>query len=239
VIFAGAYVKKAAEKMAEKDFKDTGLADVFRTSLSAVQYLIKLVKHTRRSSGWDFSQLKWRNENSEVGVLNDKGEVLYIPAGFLKWYTSAPAKLIQRITESVKPERVLIVGVRNGDVFDEVSVNETEKILFDDPALDDDELDVDAVLPELEHGQRVKLEGTLTRGNASANSMGFDYKGHVLFCIPQTGNVRQFKSALFLRCIVEGTITRLAKHQAVLEKRPTIIVEKVTPLEYEGQNKLF
>lgn len=231
------YLKKAGEKMAENDFKDTGLKDAFKKSLSALQHLVKLVKHTGMLSGWDMTTILWRNQNTEAGIPNSQGEILYVPAEFLGWYSSAPIGLVRRITVVIRSERTLSIGIKNGYKFDEVTVSESEKELFNgvQPMEDDEEL----LFPELEHGRPVKLEGKLIRGNEAANSMGLEYKGHVLNCIPNAGNVRRFKSALFLRCIVEGVVTRLAKQHTIAEKRPTIILHKVTPLEHDDQHALF
>lgn len=137
---------------------------------------------------------------------------------------------------SITMSKVASVGVRNDGGYEVVTVDEVDKLLFveDQPEMEDGFL-----FPELEHGSLVKLEGKLIRGNEASNSVGLEYQGHVLNCHPEHGNVRQFKSALFLRCVVEGTVSRLTKQRMVAEKRPTIIVSKVVPLEGDDQYHLF
>lgn len=234
--FALSYLKKAGEKMAENDFKEIGLKDVLQKSVDAIQHLIKLVKHTKLIRGWDTNSVVWRNNNTEIGIPNADGEPVFLPVEFFRWYTSLPPRLIGKITGVITQERTLSFGVKRDGEFEEVSVNVNEKIYFAD---DDVAPDEDYLFPELKHGDQVKLEGKLTRGNASSNSIGLEYEGHTLNCIPERGSIRRFKAALFLRCIVEGSISRLTKQRMVGEKRPTIVVRNVVPLERDDQYELF
>jgi hypothetical protein len=235
-VLALSYLKKAGEKMAEKDFKDIGFNDVLKKSIDAIQHLIKLIKHTKMSHGWDTKNVQWRNNNSEIGILNTRREPIFLPVAYLNWFLSLPPQLISKITGVVAQERTLSIGVKRGGDFEEVSVNVDEKVYFFDYEIEAEE---DYLFPEMKHGDEVKLEGRLTRGNASSNSIGLEYAGHILNCIPEQGSIRRFKSALFLRCIVEGTINRLSKQRMVAEKRPTIVVRKIIPLERDDQYDLF
>lgn len=234
--FALGYLKKAGEKMAENDFKEVGLKDVLKKSADAIQHLIKLVKHTRLMRGWDTKNVLWKNNNSEIGILNAQGEPIYLPVEYFRWYSSLPPRLISKITTVIAQERTLSFGVRRDGEFEEVSVTVEEKAYF---AEDELEIEEDYLFPDLKHGDQVKLEGKLTRGNASSNSIGLEYEGHILNCVPERGSIRRFKPALFLRCVVEGEITRLTKQRMVGEKKPTIIIRNVTPLERDDQYDLF
>lgn len=113
-----------------------------------------------------------------------------------------------------------------------------EKSIFVTNA-DDEEVDDEFLFPELEQGMLVRLEGRLTRGNAETNSVGLNYKGHILNCVPEAGSVVQYKPALFLRCVVEGIVTRLHKNYLVAERKPTIIFKRITQLENDLQDSLF
>jgi hypothetical protein len=235
-VFALGYLKKAGEKMADNDFKDIGLKDVLKKSLSAVQYLVQLVKHTRLLRGWDISKVSWRSNGDEVGINNRNGEVIFIPVEFFTWYGSLSPRLISKMTMVVKVGCKLTIGVLNDGIYKEVTVDEKEKTLFSQEQI---EVEEDVLFPELEHGSFVKLEGKLIRGNEASNSVGLEYEGHILNCVPEYGNVRQFKQALFLKCIIEGTVSRLTKQRFVAEKRPKIILSKVTPIEGDDQYNLF
>lgn len=231
--FALAYLGRAGNEMAKSDFEGVGLKDVFKKSLKAAIYLIRLAKHTTKLKGWLLENVKWRNDNTEVGIPNKEGEYEYFPVEFVKWYTTMPPQIIRKMAEVVEEERSLTVGVFDGGVLVQEKITIREKRIFVMDA--DDEVDDEFLFPELEQGMIVKLEGRLTRGNAETNSVGLDYKGHILNCVPETGSVVQYKSALFLRCIVEGTVTRLNKTHVVAERKPTIIFKRITPLEDDAQ----
>lgn len=227
--FALSYLKKAGEKMAENDIGDKGLSDVLKKSVEAIQSFIRLVKHTKSNNGWDTKKVKWNNDNSIVGIPNNDGEYIYIPTEYFIWITETPPKLLSRITTAITNERSLSVGLKEGEAFIEEKITNIEKVLFlGNELIQDDE---EFLFPEFEHGQEVKLEGKLIRGNEASNSVGFDYEGHILNCLPEEGSVVQFKPALFLKCIIEGTITRFKKNSRVAEKRPRIILKRVLPLE--------
>lgn len=234
--FALSYLKKAGEKMAENDFKEIGLKDVFKKSIDAIQHLIKLVKHTKRLQGWNTKNISWRENNSEVGILNLDGEVIYLPVEYFRWFESLPPQVISKIIGVVAEDRNLSIGFQRDVEFEVVTVNIEEKVYF---SSNENEFDEEYLFPELKHGDIVKLEGKLTRGNESSNSIGFEYENHILNCIPESGSIRRYKPALFLRCIVHGTITRMSKQRMVSEKRPTIIIQNIIPLEKDDQYNLF
>lgn len=235
--FALGYAKKAGEKLAENDFKDIGLKDILKKSMTAIQTLAKVVKHTRRARGWKTDRFALDDPTGTVLIVNDKGEELPVPTEFYRWFQQLPPRLLIRMTSVIRTERVLSIGIARSEKIDEVHVNEEDKPLFDDTR--DEEEDEDILLPELVHGQDARLEGRLIRGNEASNTAGLEYQGHVINCVPAHGSVRQYKAALFLRCKVEGRITRHAKSRFVADRRPTLIVEKVVPLETDPQLGLF
>jgi hypothetical protein len=235
--FALGYVKKAGEKLAENDFKDIGLKDALKKSMCALQTLTKLVKHTRRGRGWDQVRVEPSLGQHTVLVANDRGEELPVPLEYFRWYQQLPPRLLTKMTSVVRSDRVLIIGVFKETGTDEVTIAEGDKKLFDQ--LQQDDFEEDILFPELTHGVEARLVGRLIRGNEASNSVGLEYMGHVINCIPAQGSVRQYKAALFLRCKVEGRITRHAKNRFVADRRPTLIVDRVVPLEDDGQLGLF
>lgn len=235
--FALGYAKKAGEKAAENDFKDIGLRDVLAKSMNAMQSLARVIKHTRRSRGWETVRFAMNTPNVQVVILNDRGEELRVPAEFFQWYQQMPRRLLVRMTSVVRSERVLSIGLAGDKPSDEVRVTEVDKPLFDDAI--DEELEDDILFPELIHGKDATLEGRLIRGSEASNSVGLEYQGHVINCVPAHGSVRQYKAALFLRCKVVGRVTRQTKTSFVADRRPTLIVEKVVPLEKDTQMSLF
>ncbi len=235
-IWGGAYLKKAGEKMAENDFKDVGLKDVLRKSISALRHLVALVKHTKGMLDWGSTDIRWRVNDGLVGVANESGEVIFVPIEFFRWYLDLPPGLLMKMTSVIEDERVLTIGAEKNGRFEETTVTAAEKVYFGHEAAANEE---DLLFPELEHGAAVRLEGHLTRGNEDSNSVGLKYKGHILNCVPESGNIKRYKPALFLTCIVEGTISRLYKQSTVAEKKPTIIFSSITPIETDDQIGLF
>lgn len=231
--FALAYLKKAGEKMAEKDFGDIGFSDVLKRSMAALQYLFKLVKHTGLFKNWGGLKIVWRDSGREIGFPGADGEYLYVPVEHFRLFENIPSKHVSKLIFPIQSGRMLAIGLEG---HGEVTLSNLEKHLFVEDAQEEDE---DFLFPELEHGASVKLEGRLIRGNQAANSVGLEYMGHVINCHPEHGNIRQYKSALFLRCVVEGYVTRFAKQRLVAEKRPTIFISKVVPLESDDQYGLF
>lgn len=225
----GTYVATAAKKMAENDFEDVGLQDVFRKSLEGIQWAIRIGKHVGSIARRTFEGVRWRNGNKEVGIPNAAGDLLYVPTEYLDLFEKMPAGLLVKITSVVTEERSLEVVVYRDQQADEVAtVSATEKPIFCPDVSDE-------LFPELEHGADFDEEGLVTRGNENANSLGFMYEGHILTCYPEQGNIVRFKEALFLKCRMQGTVTRADKFGQPLEPRPKIIFTSVKPLE-EGQD---
>lgn len=235
--FALGYAKKAGEKFAENDFKNVGLKDALSKSMSALQSLAKLIKHTRRPHGWEISRIEPTMTADSVIVKNDSDEELRIPIEFYRWYQQMPPRLLVKMTSVIRLDRVLTIGSIRDERIETVTITESEKKLFDN--LEVDEIDEEILFPELIHGANAVLEGRLIRGNAASNSVGLEHMGHVINCVPLMGSVRQYKSALFLRCRVEGRITRHSKNRFIADRRPTLIVDRVIPLETDTQGSLF
>ncbi|QZA80102.1 hypothetical protein [Deefgea piscis] len=225
--------KKAGEKMAENDFKDIGLKNVMSKSISALLYLVKIVKHTKRVKNWDVEKIEPTLSEDFVVIVNNENKELMVPYAYYEWFQHLPQKSLNKMVSVIEENRVLTIGVY-GDSPDQVSVDNTEKIYFDQ-SLEVDE-DEEFLFPEFVQGDNVLLEGKLIRGSEKTNSLGLEYKGHIINCVPVVGNVRQFKSALFLRCRVVGIISRHIKEKFVAEKRPTLIIHEVIPLESDEQS---
>jgi hypothetical protein len=235
--FALGYAKKAGEKLAENDFKDVGLKHVFTKSMAALQTLAKLVKHTRRPRGWELAKIDPTMSVNTVTITNDSGEELKVPMEFYRWYQQMPPRLLVKMTSVIRRDRILTIGTTQDQVTEEITITEIEKPLFDNLEIED--LEEEILFPELIHGQTAALEGRMIRGNEASNSVGLEYMGHIVNCIPSQGSVRQFKSALFLRCRIQGQITRHAKSRFVADRRPTLIIDRVIPLETDAQDRLF
>jgi hypothetical protein len=235
--FALGYAKKAGEKMAENDFKEIGLKHALSKSMSALQMLAKLIVHTRRPRGWEQARIDPTISIDTVIVTNDSGKELEVPVEYYRWYQQMPPRLLVKMTSVIRRNRVLTIGATQGGENEVVTITEIDKPLFDN--LEIDEIEEEVLFPELMHGGIASLEGRMIRGNEASNSVGLEYMGHVINCVPSQGSVRQYKSALFLRCRVHGQISRHSKNRFVADRRPTLIIDRVVVLETDAQEGLF
>jgi hypothetical protein len=225
-----AYLTTAATKLAEHDFKDIGVRDLFTKALKGVQWFIKIGKHLGTLTERRLTNLRWRENNTEVGVPNEHGVYLFVPREFFEAFLKAPSGLLSRVVKIVETERILLVGRNEAGQIDEVSVTSREKHIF----YTSEEEPTQTLFPELAHGQPVTLDGIVTRGNETANSIGFRYSEHILTCYPRIGSVVRFKPHLFLRCIIVGQVSRADGHGGTSDPRPKIIFDDLSTIEPEG-----
>tara|TARA_R110001592_G_scaffold10110_2_gene52746 strand:+ start:8562 stop:9494 length:933 start_codon:yes stop_codon:yes gene_type:complete len=227
-----AYGAKAAQKMADNDFKDIGLKDVFRKALSAIQWMIRIGKHMGDLTIKKFENVKFKDNNALIGIRNSQGEFLYVPKEFLEFYASASPNLLKKITEVVEEERSLSVGIYEGNAVVEETVTRRHRQIFTNEVEEPGEV----LFPELAHGQTVILEGELTRGNEMSNTVGIGYQGHILTGVPEVGSIVRFKLSLFLRCKVYGRVSREDEKGRLDARRPRIIFTRIESLESDDDN---
>lgn len=237
--FVTAYAKKAGEKMAERDFSEIGFKDIARKSMDALVRLVELIKHLRKAPDWRNTRITWSEDASVAFIDDGAGNVISVPSEYIKWYKEIPRSALRKLSAPIVNGRTMTVASRQEDGdFRFVSVDsEQAHLLAEGDELGEDEF----LFPELKHGDDVDLEGLITRGNQSTNSIGFQFKGHILNCIPDSGNVRRYKSAMFLHCRISAMVDRHIGSLARLDNRPTLRVKQVVPLEDDnkGQRLLF
>lgn len=224
------YLSAAAKKLAENDFKDASIKAVFIRALETMQWMVRIGKHVGSMYQKKFDKnLKWRNNNAEVGIMNNRDEYLYVPTSQLHAFASCPPKLFHGIADIIEEERELSIGVIKNSQPSIVTISYAEKHIF---GTQTDDLD-DILFPDLQHGQYVELEGRTTRGNATTNSVGFRYKDHILTCYPQKGSIVNYKHILFTNSIIKGVIDRNNKFGIAIDKRPKIKFAEIVSLENE------
>ena len=109
-----AYLTTAATKLAENDFKEKGIKDIFKSAMSGLQWLIKIGKHLGTFEQRKLTGVKWRNNNEEVGIPNSKGEIIYVQRWHFELYINCPISLLSDIVSIVELERNLVIGVKEG-----------------------------------------------------------------------------------------------------------------------------
>jgi len=232
-----AYFARAAQKMAEKDFANVGLVDVFRRAMAAIKWFARISKHMGSTTVREFANTKFSKDNSLIGIANGSGEVLYVPKDVLATYVLTNPELLDGLASNVEADRVLNIGTVSDGSVDEETIGPADRHIFTTTA---DDLTEEILLPELNHGDHVILEGELTRGNSASNSMGFRYKDHILNVYPESGSIVQYKPLLFLECRLHGTVDRTDENGHVPSRRPKLRVSKLERLHGSGpQRNLF
>lgn len=230
-----AYLTTAAKKMAENDFKEIGFKTILKKAFQSICWVIKLTSHLKTTKKEKFENLKFRNNNTEVGILNEEGELLYVPVETLELYKKCPDSLFSNVAQIIEEDREMEIGLQDSTEI-KAGIKYSEKNIF---YVDEDEED-EIVLPELIHGQHVELEGHTTRGNEKTNTLGFLYQDHVLTCKPQKGSIVSHKINLFDNCLIKGVVDRLDKFGNFKEKKPRIIFSELIKINpFDPQQKLF
>lgn len=227
------YVTTAAKKLAENDFKEIGIKDLFKKAFKGIYWVIKLGTHLKTLKKAKFDNVKFRNDNREVGIINENGEILYLPVEYIDFYTNCPDSLFSKISEIIEPERELEFGVNDFD--DTAKINASDKEIFYKKRDEDEEI----VLPELKHGDYVEIEGHVTRGNENSNTIGFLYSNHILTCNPREGSIIKYKLNLFSNVIIKGFVNRLDKDGFFKEKKPRIEIIEMVEHIHDRQRNLF
>lgn len=226
---ATAYLVKAGQKMAEKDFHDIGFKDVFKMTLKAIQWTIRIGKHLGNITKKKFENVKFSNDYTEIGIPNFEGKILYVPKKYFNLYSSVNSEIFKEISLIVEDERWLAIGVREDSGYVEETITTRYRAIFTQ-----EEQTEELLFPELEHGQNVMLEGEITRGNGRTNSLGFLYKGYVLSAYPQSGSIVRFKHSLFLKVRIHGIVSREDDKGRFSARKPKIIFNELEPIKEIG-----
>jgi hypothetical protein len=236
-VVATTYLATAATEIAKKDFKNVGTKDIFRSALRGVQWMLRIGKHMRDSVVRTFPGAKFRKNNSEIGLVNAEGKVLWVPKGYLHMYADVRTNLLTKLADLVEDGRTLVIGVVEEGVAEEERLPKGLKSIFVEDEADSDEV----VLPELKHGSRVDLVGDLTRGNEMSNTLGLKFKGHVIVCHPKDGSIVRFKNALFGPVRVRGVVSRLDEFGKVTARNPHLTITRIIPIKTDegGTPDLF
>ena len=223
---ATTYLTTALKKAAENDFKDKGIKDIVKEAFKAIKWVVKIAVHMKSLTVKQFTKAEFTIEGKRedvVSIKNDSGLPIYVPQVYLDTYAKCPDKLFSRLTKLIKEGRELEIDInpalpKDADDTEGAAVITTaDKYVFTQK---EDEEDI--ILPELVHQQYVELEGHITKGNEKANTIGLDYKRHILICIPANGNIISYKNLLFTNCTVKGYVDRTDDNGEVTEKKPKI-----------------
>tara|TARA_B100000929_G_scaffold206544_1_gene164610 strand:- start:1042 stop:2001 length:960 start_codon:yes stop_codon:yes gene_type:complete len=235
-VVATAYLTKAAQKMAERDFSDFGFKDIFRASLDGLKWFARIGKHMGDVSIRKFSDVRFDSPNGLIGIVNAQGEILYVPKHILEIYSQCPANILENIATNITHGRDLVIGSVEGGSLDEVTIDSSEKHIF---CQDEEEEEDEILFPELEHGAEVVLEGEITRENKTSNSMGFKYSDHILTSYPEIGSIVQYKHLIFSECRLYGRVSRLDGKGRLNARKPKLIFRHLEEIRGNETYDLF
>ncbi|SEF95566.1 hypothetical protein [Marinobacterium lutimaris] len=235
-VVATAYLTKAAQKMAEKDFSDFGFKDIFRASLDGLKWFARIGKHMGDVSIRKFSDVRFDSSNGLIGIVNDQGDTLYVPKHVLDLYCQCPANILENVASNITHGRNLVIGSIEDNVLDEVTIDSSEKHIF---CQDEEEEEDEILFAELEHGAEVVLEGEITRENKTSNSMGFKYNDHILTSYPEIGSIVQYKHLIFSQCRLYGRVSRLDEKGQFNARRPKLIFRHLEEIRGGENYDLF
>jgi len=244
--FAATYFTATATKAAQEGLFSTGAAKdvkvVFKAAIRSAQWVIRI--------GSRIGMLKKRLDDVKLGsnpgevlIPDDQGKMLITPKKYFDLYMGCPIRIFSKNAKIIDNDRVLELGVFDAGKEEKVTLSIKEKYYY---YSESEESGV--VLPELIEGELVELEGYITKGNEKANTLGFEYKGHILSCVPEVGTITEYKSGIisrkdnriFPKVKIKGRVDRTSVKGEFKEIKPRIIFSKIVLLEEIDSNlKLF
>lgn len=232
------YAITALNQIAKNDFKETTSKDIFKGIIKGIKWTIEITKHLKKKKVKQFpnSKVEYKDGIQMIGILNEEGEILFVPTEYLELYRNVPENLFDKLTKQIEPERELEIDFDEYYKGDNDDTGKPAKIEFKSKSLFyEEKIDDEILFPEFKHGAYVELDGYLTRGNEKSNTLGFEYSGHILTCIPYKGSIKNEKQTLFTNCLIKGFIDRQTKDGSFKEKRPRIKYLEIINQELEDK----
>lgn len=235
------YLTAIAKKAGSDGIFETGptkdIKKIVIRSLQSIQWIIKIAKIRNKMGENEIEGAKPNisDKTVEIPSIDNPQNKLIVPMEFFEEYIICSKDLLSKLVSIVDERTELEIGAKeNENEFMTIKITEGEKNIF----YTDKEKD-EIILPELEDGKSVALEGQITRGNEKDNSIGFLYNGHVLTCKPKDGRITKYKNNiisssakhLFPEVIISGVVERKAISGEFKEKRPRIIFENIEAVE--------
>lgn len=245
-VATGTYLTATAKKAADDGLFKTGLAKdiktTFKAAIKSAQWVIKIgsrIGMLRRK----YEGVRVSSNAEDFLVPDVNGDTISVPKKYFNLYSECPAKLFSRNVKIVDDNKILEVGLYEDGKDEKVKISKTERDFF---YSEDGENEV--LFPELTEGQRVELEGIITRGNEKTNTIGFEYKEHILTCVPKDGNIADYKYKIispqkdhfFPKVKIIGVVERISTKEEFKQDRPRVIFSEIILLEKKDDSpKLF
>jgi len=238
----GAYGIATSQQAGKEGVFETGaLKDVKKIAAKveiALKWVVNIAKHKGTLEKHDLKTDIATTSDQNVVIKNAQGLEMKVPMEFFEIYKKCPTDLFSKLAAVIEPERELEIGSTSSE---KAVITANEKSIFYKPKKDDES---NIVLPELQHGDFVELEGFFNRLNEQQNSVGFQYKGHTITCKPEEGSINKFKHHMIsqesdhiLSAVkISGVVERLDKKGKHKDKRPIIKITDVKSIEEPSEN---
>ena len=207
----------------------------------ALSWFIRITKHIKTIEDERYTIGSKTQSGVVIEIINEDGKSLMVPVECFEFFKEAPKNLLERNTMIIEEGRELAFETEGEEP---VSITVEEKgIYVDSKGVDEDGI----VLPELEHGEEVELEGQITRTNEEKKTIGFRYKGHVLEAFPEDRNLEKHKSQIVSdgaehifseQVKVIGVVDREDMNGNFKYKKPRIAFRLIKAAK-SGQMKMF
>lgn len=237
-IAATAYASTAATKLAGNDFKDKTTKEIVKNALTKAQATLRIAKHLGGLKKKPV-KVRFKDSNKTLTLVNESGGNLDTTKESYDNYYGFSSQDIESLARSLRQDQALEVGVNEGGTIKRESITYKERELF----VSEDEIDPEILFPELEQGKEVKITGYVSRGNNNSNTIGFQYKGHILTCVPARGKIADYKYQLFTICSMTGVVQRVMDNTVLQTvNRPKILfssLEVIAGSSTEKQTSLL
>lgn len=216
------YAKEIGKSKAVKGIDNKTNKESFEKAFENLLIIIKIAQHLGVVD--NKRNLNVRIQGKAALLLNEQGNVLSTTMEEIKLYQECPDKQLLKLASVVTDYRTVSVGFKRNDQVHEVVIDRETKEIF----CPDEEAQL-PILPELQHGEHVKLKGYVSRGNQITNTIGFKYSDHVITCEPSEALITDYINAHYKQCELTGTVVRTSKAEVVNGKRdrPKIIFDEL------------
>ena len=187
------YATYVVKQAAKDGFLETGpvkdIKKIVQGAITVFKWCVKIRKHIKNKR-----TIEKINLNKNIVNLIVENQSLEVPISTYILYKKLPVDFFNGISEAVSEKISLTIGEKlsNGK-FEEEKISYADKPFFYIKS----ETEPDILFPELKDGQYVELDGEVTRNNGKTNTIGFEYKGHILTCEPDKNqSLTKFKNQI-------------------------------------------
>lgn len=241
------YAYNVLQQSAKDGFFESGPAKdikkVFKASLVAAKWVIKIATHVKGFKKKIDGAIPIP-ETQEVNLPDEKGKYLLVPKKYFDLFVECREDLFAKNSSIVDSEIVFELGVVEDGKGSVVQISSQNRGFFCKEETGEEEI----ILPELEDGQYVELEGEILRLTENMNTIGFSYRGHTLTCKPKDGNLVSYKEKIvskrfdhvFATVRMKGVVDRSSSNQEFKKRRPMIFFVDIELInDQDNHNSLF